>query len=846
MALKEIGIGFLIGGTIASTLKSSLKFTNTSIAKIDENINSLNKTKVEIKNFKKLKSNASANKKELSLLGNRLKKTGIDANNLSNVVRNLNKKLLNLKKASRIHLKLEANKEQFSNAKASILGVGATIWGFKSTVSSANDVLKSQGEIASLDISEKGIKNITSAAANMSLKFGQLKAPDFIKASYDIKSGIASLSEDGVKDFTKLAATTAVATKARIEDMTKLYALGYGIFRDDFGSDLEFGKKFSGAIAGAVQAFRTDGADLAQGISNIGASAKAMGVSLEEELSIIGLAKKAFNSASEAGSGYRGFLAGVGKAQKKLGLSFVDSQGKMLPMVEILKKIKDKYGDLDLKEMGKLKEAFGSEEAIKIISALIPKTDELTKSQANLKKQMSSNIADKMASKMDRGYGFEKMSNAMSYMAYTIGKSVEPAVELFATGLGKLAKGIAFLDEKVTWLMPTIAGVAGAFIGLFTVVKTFALSKLALSFALNSLTKSFYLNKAEAIKLNKVYSFSNIKTKLQAFWTGILNVKTKALAVSQAILNKAYLFSKSALKSIGLKAYSIALGVANVGSKALATGTLFLNKAFTIAKTGVQSLIGATGIGLLLVAAGLVYEYWTPIKSFFKNLWINTKKIFNQGINFIKDKLSWTPLGMILNNWTPIKKFFINLWADTKTIFNGFINFVSNMFNAPLNTIKNLWSGLFDWLSSKFEWIGKSINWVKDAGSKITGLFNDDEDDKKDEKEKTKKKGFFSSLFLTESAKHKGDDEKKPIRTGVKKIALASVTSTALVASPIPAHKVKEQQIHHSKKQSNSINHHNYTINITVNNPKSEIDIQKAVKKALKDIQRDKFNREIS
>ncbi len=54
MALKEFGIGVILGGVVASSLKSSLNFTNINISKIEKNIKDLNKNKIDIKNFKKL------------------------------------------------------------------------------------------------------------------------------------------------------------------------------------------------------------------------------------------------------------------------------------------------------------------------------------------------------------------------------------------------------------------------------------------------------------------------------------------------------------------------------------------------------------------------------------------------------------------------------------------------------------------------------------------------------------------------------------------------------------------------------------------------------------------------
>ena len=51
--------------------------------------------------------------------------------------------------------------------------------------------------------------------------------------------------------------------------------------------------------------------------------------------------------------------------------------------------------------------------------------------------------------------------------------------------------------------------------------------------------------------------------------------------------------------------------------------------------------IGATGIGLLVVGASLIYEYWDPIKTFFVELWDNPMKKLNEFWEGLKEKMSW-------------------------------------------------------------------------------------------------------------------------------------------------------------------------------------------------------------
>ena len=72
---------------------------------------------------------------------------------------------------------------------------------------------------------------VENAARSFSDQWAGTTKADFISAAYDIKSGIASLSDEGVAEFTSLAALTAKATKSTAGEMTSLFATGYGIYK---------------------------------------------------------------------------------------------------------------------------------------------------------------------------------------------------------------------------------------------------------------------------------------------------------------------------------------------------------------------------------------------------------------------------------------------------------------------------------------------------------------------------------------------------------------------------------------------------------------------------------------
>ena len=228
---------------------------------------------------------------------------------------------------------------------AAMAGVGGQITeGIMKPIEATFETKRAIGELASLGVQDLGL--LEDAAAQFSNTWAGTSKADFITAAYDIKSGIASLSDEGIAQYTELAGVTATATKSTIAEMTDLFASGYGIYKDFYGdlSDLEFGEMFSAGISESVKAFKTSGSGMAESIKTLGASATTAQVPLEEQLSILGMLQ-ATMSGSEAGTKYKAFLRSAAKGGQELGLDFLDANNQLLSMPEILEQLRGKFGD---------------------------------------------------------------------------------------------------------------------------------------------------------------------------------------------------------------------------------------------------------------------------------------------------------------------------------------------------------------------------------------------------------------------------------------------------------------------------------------------------------------------
>ena len=325
------------------------------------------------------------------------------------------------------------------------------------------------GELSSLGVKDLGA--VEDAARSFSDQWAGTTKADFIGAAYDIKSGIASLSDEGVAEFTSLAALTAKATKSTAGEMTSLFATGYGIYKsyyDDL-TDLEFGGMFSAGIAQSVKQFKTTGSGMAQAIQTLGASATTANVPLEEQLSIMGMLQATMGGA-EAGTKYKAFLRSAAKGGEALGLSFMDANNQLLSMPEILDRLRGKFGDtMDAAEKMELQKAFGDTEAVALIDLMYSKTGELQDNILGMYDALGSGtgVATEMANAINETEPerFERLTQRINNVKESIGNALLPTVnDLTGKGeevLTKVASWIEENQELVKVIMLVVLGIGG-------------------------------------------------------------------------------------------------------------------------------------------------------------------------------------------------------------------------------------------------------------------------------------------------------------------------------------------------------------------------------------------------
>ena len=350
----------------------------------------------------------------------------------------------------------EVGKTGFVQMGAGVAGVVGTAYALQEAMAPALDQQRALGEVKSLGVAEEALDELNRKSLEFSVAYGE-NAQAFVRSAYDIQSAIAGLTGSQLSAFTNASNVLAKATKADAATVTSYVGTMYGIFKNqaDAMGKGEWVENLAGTTALAVQMFKTTGEQMSDAFTAVGANATSAGIGLSEQMAILGTLQ-ATMSGGEAGTKYKAFLSGVGGAQEKLGLTFTDSQGRMLPMLAILVKLKGKFGDtLNVAESDELKKAFGSDEAVGLIKLLMADTAGLTSNMEQLGKVKGMEQAEKMAKAMVDPW--QQFGSAVHAVRIAFGQALLPVLNPL---MEQLTSGAATV-QRWTALFPNLTRLVG-------------------------------------------------------------------------------------------------------------------------------------------------------------------------------------------------------------------------------------------------------------------------------------------------------------------------------------------------------------------------------------------------
>ncbi len=360
----------------------------------------------------------------------------------------------------------KAGRQGWSNMAMGATTVAGGVMAIQGALGPAIEMDRALAEVASLDVQKDVLGALGREALKLSVQYGN-SATEIVRSSYDIQSAIAGLEGNELPAFTRASTTLAKATKADTATITNYMGTMYGIFEQQAKQmgKANWVEDVAGKTALAVQLFKTTGQGMADAFGAIGANATAAGVSMDEQFAVLGQLQ-ATMSGGEAGTKFKSFLAGVGGAQKALGMQFTDSAGNMLPVLTILDKLKMRYGEtMSVAEGDELKKAFGSDEAVAMIKLLMTNTKGLATNINALANTHGMGKAEQMAASMTDQW--ERVTQGwFAIRAAAFGvvlPAINAVVALFADGANDVLRWTHLfpnLTKVISYAMLAIVGLS--------------------------------------------------------------------------------------------------------------------------------------------------------------------------------------------------------------------------------------------------------------------------------------------------------------------------------------------------------------------------------------------------
>jgi TP901 family phage tail tape measure protein len=362
------------------------------------------------------------------------------------------------------------------------IGIGGlALWGvgkaFNSLVAPAQEMqqalsLASLSGVKDLDAMRKQAKKFSGEYAT--------SAVDFVNSSVLIKNSIAGITDRALPKVTEKMNLLAKATGVSVEDSTNYMSK----MLDEYKSTatqmggMNFIDQVSNMAAYAKQSFNMTPAQMQammQGSKGAGAN---YGVDMSEQFAVLGMLNQSLGSGG--GGAYEKMLQNMQSAGKQLGLTFTDTNGKLLAMPEILEKLQSKFGkniDGNIKAQEQLNKVFGS--GAPAIEYLLKNTDALNSHLSALGKNNGLSLVQKMAEANVKLW--DKITAKIENMKESIGRVLlpvfGPVFDFIDKVVGKLTRWLEMFPNLAKW----IGIVAAAFMGLAAVGAVLSIVSGALS-----------------------------------------------------------------------------------------------------------------------------------------------------------------------------------------------------------------------------------------------------------------------------------------------------------------------------------------------------------------------------
>ena len=570
--------------------------------------------------------------------------------------------------------------KKMSTVSAGIVGLGAA------AVKTAADFEAGMSEVAAISgASAEELNALTEEAKRLGAetKFSASDAAEGLKymamAGWDTSDMLG-----GLEGVMKLAAASGEDLGA-VSDIVTDALTAFGMKAEESG-------KFADVLAMAASKSNTNVSMMGETFKYVAPVAGAMGYSIEDTATAIGLMANAGIKGTQAGTSLRSILTRLAKppkaaaeAMEELGLSITNADGSIKPLDATLLELRQKFAGLTQEEQVQMAANLAGQEAMSGLLAIVNASNEdfakLSESINN-----SAGAADQMAATMQNNLSgrVEELKSKIEGIAISFGETLIPMVERAVEKLGQFADWLSQLDEGQRQTIITV-GLVVAAIGPLLMVIGQVMQGIG----------------------GIISIFPTIKGGF-SFLTGTaLPAATKALTtvastIQGAVTSAFFVLTSTTLPGLGQAFSSVASFIVSNPIAAIVAAVVALVATIALKGDEIQALLQKVDDWLQGVFAKDWTEVFGPVLGgalnifvdYIKDTWDSIKRVLDGIIDFIR--------GVFTGDWE-------RAWGGIKDIFGG------------------VWDGIFDKarnvigaIQSLIDGIGSAIDWARDKISNLS------------------------------------------------------------------------------------------------------------------------------
>ena len=533
-----------------------------------------------------------------------------------------------------------------------------------------------------------------------------ISAQDAADAMVEMARNGASL--DDIKKQFPAIAEAATAAGANLQTTAGVVQQSMNIW----GDSLKSPQQAAAILVQTANASNASIEDMQQALATIGSTAKMAGMDMQTTSEAIGLLTNRGFSAAQASDDLNHaitqMLAPSSIAKKKmdeLGLTFVDSAGKMKPFPQILQEIADKTNGMgDAQKTAALKAMFGASG----MKAIAPLLDAINNKTGDAKNSWSAYAAEQDKAAHSTAAATKFLQDQANDMQQNIGSKIEQVGGNWEALRNKAmaAKGgvngamLDMINQSIEWATTSnnsMAQFIRGFVGLSPVIGP-AITAVG-AFTTN-------VGKIVGVVGGAVTGIGNLGKTMMTISTALKAGSGMSGAVTALKdLSKESAIAKTAM--MGLKAGNAVFNGLKVAITAAAGGLqalwgIMLANPITIVIAAIAALVA--GLVLFFTKTKTGQQLWSNFVNFLKEAWQGLVSVAQTVWNAITQAFQ-KPIEIIKTLWSGIKDFFSQLWQGIVSTAQGvWSSFTTGM--APIiDSIKTLWSALTDFFSTLWQGI---------------------------------------------------------------------------------------------------------------------------------------------